>query len=61
MIKFMLKHLIDLGIKYIFLIFATVLKNNRKEFHKLFIFIYVAQKSTTHRLNTCGLEKVQVD
>nr|DAK97960.1 MAG TPA: hypothetical protein [Ackermannviridae sp.] len=44
MIKFMLKHLIDLGIKYIFLIFATVLKNNRKEFHKLFIFIYVTQK-----------------
>jgi len=27
MIKFMLKHLIDLGVKYIFLIFATVLKN----------------------------------
>lgn len=43
MIKFMLKHLIDLGVKYIFLIFATVLKNNRKEFRKLFIFICMTQ------------------
>lgn len=61
MIKLMLKYLIDLGVKYIFLIFATVLKNNRKEFRKLFIFIYMAQKSTTNRLKSCGLEKAQVD
>jgi hypothetical protein len=39
----MLKLLIDLLVKYIFLNFATVLKNNRKRFRKLFIFIYVAQ------------------
>lgn len=39
----MLKYLIDLGVKYIFLTFATVLKNNRKQFRKLFIFICMTQ------------------
>ncbi len=32
MIKLMLKYLIDLGVKYIFLIFATVLKITEKSF-----------------------------
>ena len=40
----MLKYLIDLGVKNIFHIFATVLKINRKQFYKLFIFICMTQK-----------------
>lgn len=43
MIKFMLKLLIDLLVKYNFPIFATVLKNDRKQFRKLFIFICMTQ------------------